>query len=576
MTETKTATALLGDPKAPLDMKKQIVGAMCANADEETDRVLSQLFAAAGKGASAARVSKKEQALDAKLSELERGPLRQGTFYGVLEQSSAGRRAHVLLPDGSEAYCFLPNDELAARLAPGETLWIDGQGRAALFSSPAPAVGEEAKLERWIDAERLEVSSEGRGRGVVFAAQSLRDQYAAGEAPAGAQVLVCHGRKMAFRALPGEDGPGHYRFLSQEPVPDVHFERDIAAPPAVFGDLLRHLEAELREPESGAAYRLPRATMTLLTGPPGTGKSLCLAGFWRRMIEVTAEVYGVEPEDLPSRAMRLRPASVLSPWLGESDQNLDRFFDEVEHLATTPQTLPDGRSVKLPLIVILEEIDGLARARGHDGIHDRILVTLLERLDVTGGRLADELIFFVSTTNLASAVDPAFLRRAGARVARFGRLDRAGFAAVLEKLLGERPLQPSVETSDPAAAVRALVGEVTPWLYGSPNADPAVLEVRVAGETTPLTYRRREVVTPALVERAVRACATAARDEEVFADAERRNAGGFGLRAEPLIEALADQIAAQLEQIDVHSAAIHLPLPDGARVTGVRRLTPTD
>ena len=132
-----------------------------------------------------------------------------------------------------------------------------------------------------------------------------------------------------------------------------------------------------------------------------------------------SEVTGAPIDALPPRVLRLRPAQVLSKWLGESDRNLDRFFDEAEGLAAEP-FVRDGRSFRLPVLAILEEIDGLARSRGEDAVYDRILTTALQRLDPTRPELRDKLILFLATTNVPHQVDAAFLRRIGGQVERFG------------------------------------------------------------------------------------------------------------------------------------------------------------
>ena len=142
-----------------------------------------------------------------------------------------------------------------------------------------------------------------------------------------------------------------------------------------------------------------------------------------------SEVTGIEADKLPPRVLHLRSSQVLSMWLGESDKQIDRFFDEVEQLAAEDFTGPDGKKYNLPVMVIAEEIDCLARSRGgdSDAVHDRIQTTLLQRLDTTTRSLKDKLIVFVFTSNVPHLIDPAFLRRAGGTIERFYRLEKEGF-----------------------------------------------------------------------------------------------------------------------------------------------------
>ena len=149
-----------------------------------------------------------------------------------------------------------------------------------------------------------------------------------------------------------------------------------------------------------------------------------------------SEITGVPLEQLPPRVFRLRQSQVLSMWLGESDKNVDRLFDEIEQLADQPFKTPDGRQFRLPVLVIIEEADGMARARNHDhdAVHDRILTTALQRLDPARANIRERLIIFLASTNEPQIVDPAFLRRVGGSIEIFGRLNRSAFRAVLQKL----------------------------------------------------------------------------------------------------------------------------------------------
>ena len=76
---------------------------------------------------------------------------------------------------------------------------------------------------------------------------------------------------------------------------------------------------------------------------------------------------------------------------------------------------------------------------------ERLISTLLQRLDMNWRNLADQLVLFFFTSNVPQVIDPAFLRRAGGEIVQFGRLDRHAFSAVLLKQIRDRPLQPPGE-----------------------------------------------------------------------------------------------------------------------------------
>jgi SpoVK/Ycf46/Vps4 family AAA+-type ATPase len=324
----------------------------------------------------------------------------------------------------------------------------------------------------------------------------------------------------------------------------------------------------MEQPEIRRKYRLPRCAMVLLCGVSGSGKTFSILGLWRRLYEIMSTITGEPIEKLPPRVMRLRESQFLSKWLGDSDKNLDRFFDEAEKLAGEPFVASDGTSYQLPVLAVLEEVDGLARSRGGEAVYDRILTTALQRLDTSRQELRDKLILFVATTNVVHQVDPAFLRRIGGRVERFGRLNRTAFVSVLETHLRGRPLA-GVNGGGPDAAEasrRAMMAEIATWLYGAREKDGGIVELTFAGSTTPEVKTRRDFMTASLVDRAVREAANEAGRCEA--------AGGSdpGLSASSIIDSLETQIEAIVEQLHVDNVANYVDLPDGVRVVNLLRI----
>jgi SpoVK/Ycf46/Vps4 family AAA+-type ATPase len=273
----------------------------------------------------------------------------------------------------------------------------------------------------------------------------------------------------------------------------------------------------------------------------------------------------VPVEDLPPRVVRLRTSEVLSKWLGESDKQIDRFFDEVDQLCDELYTGADGQDHELPVLAICEECDGLARTRGEDAIYDRIQTTLLQRLDVTCQKLKNKLVIFLFTTNVAHVVDPAFLRRAGGTTERFGRLNRRAFRAVLQKHLHNLPFASSNGHTQQQREQEVL-SDLTGWLFSANGQERGLVELSVAGSTQPMVKHRRDFLTGALVDRAVQeAAAEACRAEQMGCDRP-------GLTPAALKTALDRQVRSIVEQLHPHNVANHLDLPDGVRVVGVRRL----
>jgi ATP-dependent 26S proteasome regulatory subunit len=576
------------DKDIPLEHRKHALANLCMDDSAASQKMVALLLEKAAQGSGETLHALEAKKLSEVRKAMESGPYRNATFIRMLDkpphsyggkngdgkgESSNGEvhlgavpRAHVKLEDGASAYCVVPEADLAKRLRTGDAVVIDAQSRTLMYlDSSMPQSGEEARLERRIDAQRIEVTLRDHERIVCLAAATLVGKLDAGEVEPGAWVLVCPRRNVAFDAVPHSDRLAHYQFLAKEPVPDVIVERDVGDPPEVLEDLAQHVRTELSEPERPRRYRLPRARSVLLYGVSGGGKTLCILAFWRLMYEILSEATGVPIDDLPYRVMRLRAANVLSKWYGDSEKLIDKFFDEVEQFSSEKVVGADGRLYEAPTLVIVEEADGLGRARGADGVHDRVQNTLLERMDLSRPNLRNRLIIFLFSTNLPRLADISFLRRASETSVSFGRLSKPGFCAVLDKHLRDLPVHQNGDGTQAAARSR-LKNEVTSWLYSTNGEDKGVVEITFAGATQPEVRHRRDFLTGALVKRAVEDASKKACYGGCSGDGED------GLTAAHVITAFDRQIRALSDQFHAGNIDQHVNVPDGVRVANIRRI----
>jgi len=122
-----------------------------------------------------------------------------------------------------------------------------------------------------------------------------------------------------------------------------------------------------------------RGLTALFYGPPGTGKSM---------------VAGVIARELGLEMYRVDLARVVSKWVGETEKNLAQVFDAAE----------DGQ-----VLILFDEADSLFAKRtdvrtSNDRYANLEVNYLLQRLDTFEG-------IAILTSNLDSAIDPAFRRR---------------------------------------------------------------------------------------------------------------------------------------------------------------------
>ena len=134
-----------------------------------------------------------------------------------------------------------------------------------------------------------------------------------------------------------------------------------------------------------AAWGSPTGSTVLLYGPPGTGKTL------------TAQYLASE---LKLPLLKIDAARVLSCWVGESEQNVRRIFDDYAALHEELGAAP---------VLLLNEADQLLGARdaggtGVDRMNNNMQNLFLEGLERFSGIL-------VATTNRRDLLDEAFSRR---------------------------------------------------------------------------------------------------------------------------------------------------------------------
>ncbi len=252
--------------------------------------------------------------------------------------------------------------------------------------------------------------------------------------------------------------------------------------------------------------------------------------------------------------------------MGESDRNIARFFDEVEQIASETFETPDGRVLELPVLVICEEIDALARQRGSDAIHDRIQATLLTSLDPARGLFRDRLVLVVvhhQRPRSGRRGLPAPRRWDGQQLrarwiaSRSGRCSRSTCAA--------GPFGGKTATSEDAAQ-RRVVADLTAWLFAPNGSDPGQVEITFVGQPNPVVKHRRDFLTGGLVDRAINEASHDACDEEW------RGAEESGLSTERLMCALDSQVRHIVDQLTPGNCEQYLTLPDAMRVGTVRRI----
>src|SRR5438876_1173213 len=146
--------------------------------------------------------------------------------------------------------------------------------------------------------------------------------------------------------------------------------------------LTEGVEWPLRFPEIYANAKVEAPRGVLLSGPPGSGKTLIARALANQCESSFISIKGPE---------------LLSKWVGESEKGIREVFRRAKQAA--------------PCIVFFDELDALAprRAGGElDGqVGNRVIAQLLTEMDGIEGR---EGVIVLAATNRAELIDPALLR----------------------------------------------------------------------------------------------------------------------------------------------------------------------
>lgn len=568
----KLVSLLLTDDK-PAKVREQLfVNVVQSSSPEALQAFAKELLKTAKSAAPTAKLEELKSRYEQALAEMEQGGVRPATYIGKADGDMPGPkpRGQVVTPDGQIRFPFLRDGVSLDDLKAGMTAYLDAKGAVILGASPTiPKVGPQATFVRHLpESDQVEVSVRDEPA-TVYASSAVLEAVDAGELKRGDNVLVSPQQQFAFHKIPEDDDRRH-RFVDSDHLPNVLPGRDIGNPHWSLGWMVGRTRVMLFREDLRERYDQRRRVSLLMTGPSGTGKTLTIKAFLTLFRQMLVERTGLE--ELESRVIRVKMSEFLSEWLGRSDKNFDQLFDDIQRLASEEIKTVDGEKIRLPVCVILEEVDGIARRRsngendGAAGAMDRILGTLLQRLDDPLDELSKLSLILISTSNRPSMIDSAMQRRLGAKVARFTRLDRDGLAAVLSKKVKTRYPFAS-RNGTPQDHLRSqLIDEVVGYLFSPPNEESPLVELTLRDGQKIEKYSR-DFLTGALVEQAI----SDAIDRLVFS-AEQTGSDDVGLDSATVIDCLQRQVDALAENIAPFNAADYVDIPEHTHVANVRRI----
>lgn len=191
----------------------------------------------------------------------------------------------------------------------------------------------------------------------------------------------------------------------------------------------------LQKPTGRSSSRGPSALLAppkgvLLYGPPGTGKTLLASAL---------------AKESGANFLALSPSSMLSKWLGETEQLARAVFA----LARRVQ----------PTVIFIDEVDGLFRERSsseHEA-HKNLKAEFMQLWDGLATDQNGTMVIVLGATNRPYDVDPAILRRMP-RAFEVGLPSQSERAAVLRRILSDAEVEPNFAYDRVAAVTEGYSG----------------------------------------------------------------------------------------------------------------------
>ncbi len=304
--------------------------------------------------------------------------------YDALGQDEGLKRARAALQKALENFCG------PAILCTNSPVDLKGRLRARSYVIEIPAADYAARKRIWQEIIGSEINSKSQeGLASEIAARfrltpgRMMDAYASARKNAELDGRVRAGEDDIFMACRMESS----RILSglaRRIEPQRRLE-EVVLPPEKM-ELLREIESHIRN--RGLVYvdwgfekklSLGRGLNVLFSGSSGTGKTMAAEALAR---EIGLDLYKI---DL---------SSVVSKYIGETEKNLKRIFDEAEQSNA---------------ILFFDEADALFGKRSdvkdaHDRYANVEISYLLQKMEEHEG-------IVILATNLSRNVDEAFLRR---------------------------------------------------------------------------------------------------------------------------------------------------------------------
>jgi transitional endoplasmic reticulum ATPase len=329
---------------------------------------------------------------------LQYGPRRPQPYFRAVGSGPIGN----LLKRGVEA-----GDARAVRIVAGLQNTADRLNWLSSGGPPRPrqrTVGRAAYTEHVVDAQTgLQTSAAVGARTVRLNANG--PTLTAADLAAFFDAVAQLARRVA-----GVELTGDFLMAAEQRRPDRVTLDQVGGLDDVVA-AFRDIAVSFRHPAAMARWGARRPQGILLSGPPGTGKTM--------LAQALAEEIG-------GTLREIRTPEILDKWLGASERNLKRIFAEARQYTT-------------PTVLLFDEFDsiiGYAGAGDDSGSHAINAVAGLFKQEMNNLIERNPNVIVVATTNFPDRVDASLIRSGRFDVKlEIPRPDARGRAQILARMM---------------------------------------------------------------------------------------------------------------------------------------------